>query len=211
MSCSPTSAAATSSWVERGLEAQRATWAPPALSVIISTAVSVVTCRQAPSLTPLSGCSLVKRSRTCRSTGMNCSAHSILSLPAGPSARSFTSWSVIETSLSRVQRAAPLRRGRSVTAGRRGAVQEMRGASDPGVVAEVLDPVESLPGELRLAAPEVAVRGGLLVDGTAEIQVLDDAGGGQVEVAADHRFQLRGGILARTVGVHHDGDRIRHH
>src|SRR5207247_24859 len=109
MSCSATSAAATSSWVERGLEAQRATWAPP-------------------------------------------------------------------------------RRGRSVTAGRRGGVQEMRGASDPGVVAEVLDPVESLPGELRLAAPEVAVRGGLLVDGTAEIQVLDDAGGGQVEVAADHRF-----------------------
>src|SRR5439155_7468076 len=208
MSCSPTSAAATSSWVERGLEAQRATWAPPALSVIISTAVSVVTCRQAPSLTPLSGCSLVKRSRTCRSTGMNCSAHSILSLPAGPSARSFTSWSVIETSLSRgaVGGTAPKRAiPRPARHGPGNA-----GASDPGVVAEVLDPVESLPGELGLAAPEVAVRGGLLVDGTAEIQILDDAGGGQVEVATDHRFQLRGGNLARTVGVHHDGDRIRH-
>src|SRR5437773_613726 len=115
MSCSATSAAATSSWVERGLEAQRA----------------------------------IRHRR-----------------PAG--------------------------RGPG----------NVRGASDPGVVAEVLDPVESLPGELGLAAPEVAVGGGLLVDGTAEIQILDDAGGGQVEVAADHRFQLRGGNLARPVGVH---------
>jgi hypothetical protein len=57
----------------------------------MSTAVSVVTWRQAPRRTPLSGSSLVKRSRTCRSTGIDCSAHSILSFPESASERSLTS------------------------------------------------------------------------------------------------------------------------
>jgi hypothetical protein len=47
MSYSETRAAATSSCVESGLEAQRTTSAPPALSVRMRFAVSVVTWRQA--------------------------------------------------------------------------------------------------------------------------------------------------------------------
>ena len=43
-----TSAAATSSWVDNGFDAQSATSAPPACSVSIRFAVSVVTCRHAP-------------------------------------------------------------------------------------------------------------------------------------------------------------------
>ena len=45
-------AAATSSWVESGLEAQSAGSAPPALSVRARLAVSAVTCRQAARRTP---------------------------------------------------------------------------------------------------------------------------------------------------------------
>ena len=47
MPYSSTSAAATSSCVDSGLEAQMTTSAPPACSVRIRFAVSVVTCRQA--------------------------------------------------------------------------------------------------------------------------------------------------------------------
>ena len=48
-----TSAAAVSSWVDSGFEAHRNTLAPPAFSVRIRLAVSVVTCRQAAMVTPL--------------------------------------------------------------------------------------------------------------------------------------------------------------
>src|SRR6184192_3516820 len=78
MSYSFTRAAAVSSCVESGFDAHNASWAPPALRVSMSTAVSVVTCRHAPTRIPLSGCSLAKRSRTDRKTGIDCSAHSIL-------------------------------------------------------------------------------------------------------------------------------------
>jgi hypothetical protein len=47
MSNSSTSAAATSSCVDRGFEAQRTTSAPPSLSVRIRFAVSLVTWRHA--------------------------------------------------------------------------------------------------------------------------------------------------------------------
>ena len=50
-----TSAAATSSCVLSGLEAQSRTSAPPALSVFMRLAVSVVTCRQAVTRIPLNG------------------------------------------------------------------------------------------------------------------------------------------------------------
>src|SRR5258705_4377807 len=58
--------------------------------------------------------------------------------------------------------------------------------SDARVVAQVLYPVRSLPGEFRLAPAEVAVGGRLLVDGAAQVEVFDDAGGGGVEVAGGH-------------------------
>src|SRR5438067_1671857 len=76
-SYSATSAAATSSCVECGLDAQRTTSAPPACRVRIRFAVSVVTCRQAEMRWPASGCSRSNRSRIAASTGICRSAHSI--------------------------------------------------------------------------------------------------------------------------------------
>src|SRR5262245_50552710 len=91
MSNSSTSAAATSSCVDRGFDAQRTTSAPPALSVRARFAVSVVTCRHAEMRCPARGCSLSKRSRIAASTGICRSAHWIRRRPSGASARSFTS------------------------------------------------------------------------------------------------------------------------
>src|SRR5919201_3382820 len=92
MSKSSTSAAATSSCVESGFDAQRTTSAPPAFSVRIKFAVSVVTCRHADTRWPASGCSASKRSRIAASTGICRSAHSIRTSPSSASAMSLTSW-----------------------------------------------------------------------------------------------------------------------
>src|SRR2546427_4774239 len=75
--CSSTSAAATSSCVESGLLAHRRTWAPPATSVRIRLAVSVVTCRHAATRRSFRGRSRVNRSRIRRRTGISVSAHSM--------------------------------------------------------------------------------------------------------------------------------------
>src|SRR5689334_24805184 len=93
--CRSTSAAATSSCVDSGFDAHRATSAPPASSVRTSPAVSAVTCRHAPTVSPSSGRSRSKRSRTCRSTGICSSAHSIRAWPASVRPGSATSeWEV---------------------------------------------------------------------------------------------------------------------
>src|SRR5512136_227439 len=84
-------AAATSSWVLRGLEAQRASSAPPALSVAARLAVSVVICRQAEILAPLRGFCFENLSRISFSTDISRDAHSILSFPSGARDRSLTS------------------------------------------------------------------------------------------------------------------------
>ncbi len=65
--------------------------APPALSVRIRFAVSVVTWRQAETRYPDSGFSRSNRSRMAASTGMCRSAHSMRRTPSGASARSLTS------------------------------------------------------------------------------------------------------------------------
>src|SRR5687768_6300802 len=156
----------------------------------MSTAVSVVTCRQAPSRMPLSGCSLAKRSRTWRRTGIDCSAHSILRRPSAARAIFFTSWSTMcrpFLDLGGKQRRRP----------GAGAVNE--GQSDarvrrlhPGVVAQVLHPVRTLPREVGLGAAEVTVGGRLAIDGTPQIQALDDARRREVEVPPHER--LEGGV-----------------
>src|SRR5437763_9403757 len=91
MSYSSTSAAATSSCVESGFDAQSTTSAPPALSVRIRLAVSVVTWRQAEMRYPSSGFSRSNRSRIACRTGICRSAQSMRRTPSGASARSFTS------------------------------------------------------------------------------------------------------------------------
>src|SRR6476646_6268981 len=95
MSYSSTSAAATSSCVESGLDAQRTTSAPPADNVRARFAVSVVTCRHAEMRCPASGCSRSKRSRIAASTGICRSAHAIRRTPSGARARSLTSCLVV--------------------------------------------------------------------------------------------------------------------
>src|SRR2546423_447381 len=84
-------AAATASLVESGLEAQSAMSAPPALSVSMRFAVSLVTCRQAATRRPFSGCSFVKRCRIRLSTGISRAAQSIRSCPCAAWFRSLTS------------------------------------------------------------------------------------------------------------------------
>ena len=79
---SSASAAATSSCVESGFGAHSATSAPPARSVRTRFAVSEVTCRQAPTFTPASGCSPAKRSAIERSTGIWASAQSMRARPS---------------------------------------------------------------------------------------------------------------------------------
>ena len=75
---SATSAAATSSWVLKGLLAQRMTFAPPAFKVMPRFAVSVVMCRQAAIVVFFKGCSFSKRFLICLNTGMSRAAQFIL-------------------------------------------------------------------------------------------------------------------------------------
>src|SRR5208282_6142559 len=83
--------AATSSCVESGFDAQSTMSAPPSRNAIIKLAVSLVTCRQAETRSPFSGCSFANRLRMDCNTGICCAAHSILRLPASASPMSFTS------------------------------------------------------------------------------------------------------------------------
>src|SRR5256714_8689709 len=86
-----TSAAATSSWVDSGLAAHSATLAPPSASAATKFAVSAVTCRQAATRTPASGCSTAKRPRIERRTGICPSAHTTRASPSPARERSATS------------------------------------------------------------------------------------------------------------------------
>ncbi|OGP79140.1 MAG: hypothetical protein A2Z26_07300 [Deltaproteobacteria bacterium RBG_16_66_15] len=88
--------AAASSCVERGLEAHRETFAPPAASTCMSAAVSVVTWRHAAIRTPFSGFSFANRVPMDRSTGMSFLAHSTRFFPAAASLRSLTSYAFME-------------------------------------------------------------------------------------------------------------------
>src|SRR5919108_2897201 len=85
------SAAATASLVESGFDAHSAMSAPPAFSVSIRLAVSLVTWRHAATRRSLSGCSLANRSRMRLSTGISRAAQSTRSWPCVARFRSFTS------------------------------------------------------------------------------------------------------------------------
>ena len=90
-----TSRAAVASCVDNGFDAHRATSAPPAFSVRMRLAVSVVTWRHAAIVMPSSGFSFSNRSRMRCSTGICRSAHSILRRPSSARARSWTSYSTV--------------------------------------------------------------------------------------------------------------------
>ena len=46
--------------------------------------------------------------------------------------------------------------------------------------------IQSLPGQIQVVAAKVAVSGSLLVDGSAQVQHLDDSSRAQVELGADN-------------------------
>lgn len=67
-----------------------------------------------------------------------------------------------------------------------------------------------LPGEVGVVATEVAARGGLLVDGAAEVEVAGEDTGAQVEVLQDNGEDLRVGAGASAVGVDVDREGLGH-
>ncbi len=148
-----TSAAAVTSCVESGFDAARYTSAPPAFSVRIRLAVSVVTWRQAPMRRPASGRSRSKRSRIWRRTGISRSAHSMRRRPSAARERSVTSCGTcVVASVIGVPLA-----GRRRTAGRRVGLVVVGGA------ARVLDGVARGGGVgllARAAREQPAERGG---------------------------------------------------
>lgn len=71
-------------------------------------------------------------------------------------------------------------------------------------------PFDSFPGHEVGVSAEVPVAGQRLIDGPAQIELLNDAIGGQILPAADlgeDRF-LRG--VLRAEGLHMQGNRLRH-
>src|SRR6202022_481329 len=71
-------------------EAQSTRSAPPAASVVIKCAVSLVTCRQAETRMPLRGFCFAKRALMSASTGIERPAHSMRPRPFSARRRSFT-------------------------------------------------------------------------------------------------------------------------
>src|SRR5579864_7927554 len=171
--------AATSSWVDSGLLAQTVTSAPPAWSVRIRLAVSLVTCRQAATRIPASGFSSLKRWRIIARTGISWSAHSMRSLPAPARRGLATSDGTVVFMVTPLEAGARLRRAAGV-----------------------------LPGEVLLVAAEMAVGRGLAIDRPAQIEIADDAGRAHREVLADQGLDapVRDGAGAEAVGA--DRDRL---
>ena len=78
------------------------------------------------------------------------------------------------------------------------------------IALELLHHVGVLPGQIHVGAAEVAIGGSLLVDGAAEIQVLDDLGRAHVEAIVDDGGELLLVQHAGAVGVHQNGDGVGH-
>src|SRR5512141_1990095 len=173
--------AAASSCVDRGLEAHRAIFAPPAASTCMSAAVSVVTWRQAAIRTPLSGFSFANRSPMVRSTGMSFLAHSTRFLPAAASFGSLMSYplpaAIPKPLSSRVLPHPPELRRRTLMV----SCAFLRLRAVAGRLAQRADLVGFLPREVGELPAEVAQGRRLPVDRAKQVQLADDPGGPQVE------------------------------
>jgi hypothetical protein len=94
-----TNEAATSSCVLSGLDAHRATFAPPAFSVRAKLAVSAVMCRQAETFLPLNGLLFVNLLRIAARTGISLSAQRMRFLPPDANDKSATSYFIYQSFL----------------------------------------------------------------------------------------------------------------
>ena len=72
------------------------------------------------------------------------------------------------------------------------AAPDARTRLTPARGGERLGAVGALPGEVRIVAPEMAVHGGLAVDGSAQVEVADDGAGPEVEDLLDGAGDLCG-------------------
>src|SRR6516164_2099549 len=82
------------------------------------------------------------------------------------------------------------------------------GAYPLGFFGECRGAIGALPGELGLAAAEMPVARGLLVDRPHEVQHLAQPVRRQVEVLADDPCEVLGRKTARAEALHHDRDRL---
>src|SRR5438876_2511449 len=199
-----TSAAATSSCVLSGLDAKSTSPAPPAWSVCIECAVSLVTWRQALIRILLSGFCFANRSRMLASTGMDLSAHSMRPCPLGARFRSFTWWAVfmcfLDTAMSIVPLGDTIAWCPRLDSGR---------AFEPRGLPQRVRAIGVLPGELGLGAAEMPVRSGLFVDRPQQIELADDRRRLERERGADRLLDLLLGNGVRSERLHHDRDRLR--
>src|SRR5579875_2614231 len=209
-----TSEAATSSWVDKGLEAQMNNSPPPALRVRTKTAVSAVICRQMPMRRPRRGRSLAKRSRTWRKTGICCSAHRMRRRPSSASLRSATSNCLagrlllsVAIALRRLIVDATFNNFSSL-----GNWDDGGGLTNAEGALERRGHVSLLPREqagLRFAA-EMAIGRGGAVDGPAQIQLLNDPGWPQIEQLAQRAGQFGVRDHPGVEGVDQDRYRLGH-
>src|SRR5690349_2856925 len=85
----------------------------------------------------------------------------------------------------------------------------LRLARQAGGLAQLGGLVGLLPREVVVLAPEVAVRGGLLVDRPVQLELLAEGAGAQVEVFADELGDPRAADLLGAERLDHDRDRVR--
>src|SRR5262245_58165021 len=77
-----------------------------------------------------------------------------------------------------------------------------------GVTLQILHAVEELPAEALVLATEMAIGGGLLVNGLPQVEILDDGVRTQIEVLAHQLGEPAVGHVPRAVRVDHDRDRL---
>src|SRR5215813_4744571 len=218
MPWSAASAAATSSWVLKGLDAHSATSAPPALRASARLAVSEVMCRQAAIRIPLSGLVFSKRWWISCSTGIDRPAHSIRPRPFSAWARSFTS----NRSVPRATAfffaditffvAADIRPS-FLLFGKNGPRPALRipHRLQPRLASRVAQGillVRAFPGEILVRAAEVTIGRGSLIDRPQQVQVLDDFPRLEPKGVADRFGNLLFGGGGRPEGVHQNRHRI---
>src|SRR5690349_14422695 len=146
------------------------TWAPRATSVSIRTAVWIVMCSEPVMRAPRSGCESPYSRRVAIRPGISCSASWISLRPKAARLRSATLKSA-PVGMVVVVIAAPGESGKRAC--RAGSCGDGGGrGAQAGGGAQGVGAVGALPGEIRVVAAEVAVRGGLLVDRAVQGELL---------------------------------------